>query len=229
VAVTRGSRTKTNFIVQCNGRSTGGCTAPGPLNGSAIGTVVLIGNNGFSDMAGTVDNNLIDANHTAGGGGGNGVGGGNGIVIGCSGGRCETPDLTLTVTNNTITDTDGNGILLVGRDTSGLAKLKIQNNNAAAPLSGVRPGIRVDAGNAASSDDAVCLNIAGNTSAGSGGSQGIGLRKQGTVSTTNDFGINGMGATSTPGVETYVNGLNPVGSGTLLISATSGFSNCSLP
>jgi len=30
-------------------------------------------------------------------------------------------------------------------------------------------------------------------------------------------------------VESYVNGLNPAGGGTLLISATSGFTNCSLP
>jgi len=66
--------------------------------------------------------------------------------------------------------------------------------------------------------------------------EGIGLRKQGTVSTTHDFGVNGMAATSTTGVETYVDGLNPAssvnpGTGlrTLLISATSGFSNCSLP
>ncbi|MGB8858333.1 MAG: Ig-like domain-containing protein, partial [Ilumatobacteraceae bacterium] len=221
-----GSRTKTNLLVQCNGRSSGGCTAPGPLNGSAIGTVVGIGNNGFSDMTGIVNNNLIDANHTANLGGGNGIGGGNGVA---GAGNAWTPNLTLTVTNNVITDTDGNGILLVGRSTSGIAKLKIQNNTVAAPLGGVRPGIRVDAGNAASADDAVCLNISGNTSAGSGGSQGIGLRKQGTVATTNDFSVNGMAATATPGVETYVNGLNPAGGSTLLISATSGFSNCSLP
>ena len=36
-----------------------------------------------------------------------------------------------------------------------------------------------------------------------------------------------MSATATPGIETFVNGLNPAGSGTLLISAESGFSNCS--
>jgi hypothetical protein len=38
-----------------------------------------------------------------------------------------------------------------------------------------------------------------------------------------------MSATSSPGIETYVNGLNSSGGGTLLISATSGFTNCSLP
>src|SRR5262249_39509192 len=32
-----------------------------------------------------------------------------------------------------------------------------------------------------------------------------------------------------PDVENYVNGLNPAGGGTLLISATSGFGTCSLP
>ena len=58
---------------------------------------------------------------------------------------------------------------------------------------------------------------------------------QGTVSTTNSFAINGMAATATPGVENYVNGLNTSTSGTFgvggtaLLSATSGFSNCSLP
>jgi hypothetical protein len=34
-------------------------------------------------------------------------------------------------------------------------------------------------------------------------------------------------ATSSPGVESFIDSLNPAGSGTLLISATSGFSNCS--
>jgi hypothetical protein len=131
------------------------------------------------------------------------------------------------VTNNTVSNTDGNGILLVGRGTSGIAKLGIRNNTVAAPTAGVRQGIRVDAGNNQSGDDAVCLDISGNTSAGSGAALGIGLRKQGTTATTNDFGIEGMAATSSPGVEAYVNGLNPAGGGTLLISATSGFTNCS--
>ncbi len=77
----------------------------------------------------------------------------------------------------------------------------------------------------------MCLAISGNTSAGSGGTLGVGLRKQGTVATTNDFGIAGLpgGSTATPAVEAYVNTQNPNGGGTLLISATSGFSSCTLP
>ena len=115
----------------------------------------------------------------------------------------------------------------MGRGATGLAKLTIENNNVAAPLTGVRPGIRVDAGNISSVDDAVCLDISGNTSAGSGGTEGIGLRKQGTTSTVNDFGIEGLTVPFSPGVQVFVNGQNPAGGGTLLISAESGFSNCS--
>ncbi len=138
--------------------------------------------------------------------------------------------MTWTINGNTIRNVDGNGILAVARGTNGTLKVKIQNNDVEAPQAGVRPGIRVDAGNTtASTDNDVCLNISGNISAGSGGSQGIGLRKQGTSTTVHAFGVNGMAATSSPGVETYVNGLNPAGNSSLLISATSGFSNCSLP
>jgi hypothetical protein len=101
------------------------------------------------------------------------------------------------------------------------------NNTVAAPLSGVRPGICVDAGNALSVNDAVCLNISGNTSAGSGGSDGIGLRKQGTVMTTNAFGLQGIPQTTPTNtdVANYVNAQNPAGGGTLIISG-SNFAQC---
>lgn len=222
------SRTQTNFLVDCNGLGCPG--APGALNGAANGgTVVLIGNNGAADMSGTVSNNVIDANHNANSGGGNGIGGGNGVG---GAGNSWTPSLTLTVINNVITDTDGNGILLVGRGAAGSARFKVQNNVVAAPINvggTARQGIRIDAGNTSSSDDAVCLNISGNTSAGSNGAKGIGLRKQGPVSNINDFSIHGMAATDSPGVEAYVNSQNAGGGDTDIISAGSGFSNCTLP
>jgi uncharacterized repeat protein (TIGR01451 family) len=139
----------------------------------------------------------------------------------------DTPVLSMAITNNTISQVDGNGILVAARGATGSVNATIKNNSVAAPLSGVRPGIRIDAGNASSIDDAVCLDISGNTSAGSGGSQGVGLRKQGTASSTNDFGVEGMSATASPNVESFINGQNPAGNSTLLISATSGFSNCS--
>jgi Putative Ig domain/Bacterial Ig domain/FG-GAP-like repeat/FG-GAP repeat len=212
------SRSQANFDISNNG------TALNPLQHSA-GIGIGLGNTGYSTSTVTMNNNRIVANNTVASAG---IGGGNGLVLSTA----ETPDLTWTIQNNTISQTDGNGILAVARAINGIMKVKIQNNTVAAPLTGVRPGIRVDAGNnTAGEDAAVCVNMSGNTSAGSGGTQGLGLRKQGTTPTTNDFGIHGLpgGSTATPNVEAYVNGQNPAGGGTLLISATSGFSTCSLP
>ncbi|NUN96066.1 MAG: cadherin-like domain-containing protein [Candidatus Omnitrophica bacterium] len=204
-----------NFNITSNG------TVANPIT-NVLGTAISVSALGEADVTATVNNNVIVANNAV---GAQGIGAGTSQTFAAS----DSPSLEITANNNNISQTDGNGILVTARDATAIVRAKIQNNTVAAPLGGVRPGIRVDAGNAVSVDDSVCLNISGNTSAGSGGSQGIGLRKQGTVSTTNDFGVNGMAATSTPGVEAYVDGLNPAGGGTLLISATSGFTNCSFP
>src|SRR5262249_17117428 len=187
---------------------------------------VAIGCSAFGNVTVTcsIINNFIDQNSN--------VNGQPGIAVGGAGhgDATKVATLTSTISNNNIKNTQGNGILAKNTADSGLMQFEIQNNTVAAPLGGVRPGIRVDSGNnTAGENTSVCLNISGNTSAGSGGTQGIGLRKQGTVSTTDAFAINGMTATSSPGVESYVDGLNPAGGGTLLISATSGFTNCSFP
>ena len=187
------------------------------------GNGILMGCTGECVLRGVIQNNVMDAAANIVASPGISVGTDNTFAT------SDTPAFTLDILNNTVNNSDGNGILATARAATAVALYKIQNNVIGAPRSGVRPGIRIDAGNASSIDDYVCLNISGNTSAGSGGTQGIGLRKQGTTTTTNDFAVNGMVATSSPGVEAYVNGLNPAGNGTLLISATSGFSNCSLP
>ena len=214
-----GARTQTNFEIKNNG------TGANPLGSSSIGTVILIGNNGYSDMAGVVDNNVIVATHTPNLGGGNGIAGGNGVS---GAGNAWTPRLFLSVTNNAVSGTDGNGILLVGRSTSGMFDLKIANNSVGAPVNAggsARQGIRVDAGNASSADDEVFLNIFGNTSAGSNAAAGLGVRKQGTVSTTNDFGVYDAAggptlanSPTTAQVQTFINALNPAGNGTDIIN-----------
>jgi hypothetical protein len=209
-----------------NGKGSGFQTITGNTVSNTLGTSIAVSSFGFATVTAKVTGNTIVANNTV---GSQGIGAGTGVTVA----NTETPTLNITVGDgtvagrNTISQTDGNGILLVARDASGRLNASVKGNNVAAPLGGVRPGIRVDAGNTNSADDAVCLDISGNTSAGSGGSQGIGLRKQGTITTTNDFGVEGMAATASPGVETFVDGQNPAGAGTLLISATSGFSNCS--
>jgi hypothetical protein len=217
-----GSRSQANFNISSNG------TAGTPLAHS-VGIGIGLGNTGYSTSTVVTNNNFLQPNNAV---ASSGIGGGNGVVSNTA----ETPDLTWTISGNNISNSDGNGILAVARAINGLMKVKIQNNTVAAPLTGVRPGIRVDAGNnsvvgAGTEDAAVCVNIASNTSAGSGGTQGIGLRKQGTTATVNDFGIHNLpgGSTATPNVEAYMSGQNPAGNGTLLISATSGFSTCSLP
>jgi hypothetical protein len=224
------SRTQTNFIISGNGRTAAlGGTAPGPLGSSSIGTVILIGNNGFSTMTGTVDHNVITASQTS--GGGNGIAGGNGVS---GAGNAWTPDLTLTMTNNTISGTNGNGILLVGRGTSGIARFKVADNNVSAPNdvgSFATEGIRVDAGNANSANDQVYLNIFGNTSAGQNGAGGIAIRKQGTNPAVNVFGIFDPGTLpgsplasppSNTQVMNFINANNPNGNGTDIING-SGF------
>jgi len=203
-----------NFDVSGNG------TAGSPISnvaGTAISHSVL----GPATVTASINNNVVNAGNSF---GAQGIGVGADALFGAT----DAPVVDVAISGNTIAGTDGNGILAVARGSAATLRAKVQNNTVAAPLTGVRPGIRVDAGSAAG-NVSVCLNISGNASAGSGGSRGIGLRKQGTNPAVNAFAVNGMAATSTPAVESYVDGLNPAGGLTQLLSATSGFSNCSLP
>ena len=129
---------------------------------------------------------------------------------------------------------------MTARDATGTVRAKIQNNTVAAPLSGNRNGIRVDAGNGISVNDSVCLNISGNTSAGVNLSpEGIGLRKQGTVAGTNNMAFNGFATSPATQAQTvaFVGGLNPgsaVNGGTgdrVLIISGDNFNSptCSIP
>jgi uncharacterized protein (DUF2141 family) len=204
-----------NFDISNNG------TPANPV-GNTLGAAISIGTFGFANVTANVNNNVIAANNQF---GAPGIGAGTSQTLSSS----ETPTLTVAISNNTISQTDGNGILVTARDASAQVNASIKDNTVATPLSGNRNGIRVDAGNSISVDDDVCLDVSGNTSAGSGlAPEAIGLRKQGTSSTVNAFGVEGMAATSSPGVEAFVSGQQDAGSqSTLLISATSGFTNCS--
>jgi hypothetical protein len=217
IQATVSGRGQGNFDISGNG------TVANPLSNMAS-VAINVGVNGLANATITTSNNVIVANNTAGSAG---IGGGTGVTFAST----DTPSLTWIIAGNSISATDGNGILAVARGATGSLRLKIQNNTVAAPLSGVRQGIRVDAGNAGSLNDSLCLNISGNTSAGSGGTTGIGLRKQGTSTTINAFGINGLSPSpaGTPAVENYVDAQNPAGGGTLLLSATTGFTACSNP
>jgi hypothetical protein len=208
-----------NHAGQANFRVNNNGTAALPI-GKTKGTAISVSAFGQVNVTAEVNGNYVSPGN---------IFGSQGIGVGISNSvpdlYTQTTNFTVSINNNTISQTDGVGIWAVSTNTAGLLKVSIKNNNVAAPLDGPRPGIRIDAGRV-NGNSAVCLDISGNTSAGNGMS-GIGLRKQGTDPNINKFGIVGMAATSSPAVEAYVSGLNPSGGGTLLISATSGFSNCS--
>ena len=185
-------------------------------------------------LTSTIQNNFINANS----------------AVGCAGIAAGTDSLsgvgaathTTTISGNNVMGTDGPGIFPIVRNSSSTMVAKVLNNTVAAPITttAARAGIRVDSGSA-NGDTTLCLEISGNTTAGSTNSgtsttsPGINLRKQGTDPNINSFNIEGMAATSTPGVENYVNSINTSTSGTFgvggtaLLSATSGFGNCTAP
>ncbi len=194
------SRSQGNFNISNNG------TVANPLT-NTDGHTLGAGVNGWATGTFVTNNNRIVSNHPVAATASNGISGGVGTVASTS----ETGDMTWTIDGNNISQTDGNGILAVARGTSGFLKVTVTNNTVGAPLSGFRPGIRLDAGNASSLDDAICADIRTNTSGGSGGAPGIGIRKQGSVATTNDFGIEGLAPSPATfsQAEDYVAGLNP--------------------
>jgi hypothetical protein len=185
-------------------------------------------------MTSTVSNNFINPNS----------------AVGCAGiavGTDDPLDLgagnhSTLISGNNVMGTDGPGIFPIVRDSGSTMTARVLNNTVAAPITtnAARAGIRVDSGSS-EGDTTMCLELSGNTTAGSTNtatattSPGINLRKQGTDPAVNTFGIEGMAATASPGVENYVNGLNTSTSGTFgtggtaLLSAASGFTNCTAP
>jgi hypothetical protein len=119
--------------------------------------------------------------------------------------------MNLTANGNNVSGSNNSGIRFLANSRSTL-NAKIQNNNIGTPDTGAsgpsEPGIRVDSGTPIGTavDTKVRLNISGNTTSGSTFSgttfPGIGLRKQGTEATTNDFGIVGLSPSPATAAET---------------------------
>jgi hypothetical protein len=189
---------------------------------------------GPATMTTTVQNNFINPNSAV---------GCAGIAVGTDDPQDRGPGTHSTlISGNNVMGTDGPGIFPIVRDSGSTMTARVINNTVAAPITtnAARAGIRVDSGSA-QGDTTLCLEISGNTTAGSTNtatsttSPGINLRKQGTDPNVNTFGVEGMAATATPGVENYVNGLNTSTSGTFgvggtaLLSAASGFTSCTAP
>jgi hypothetical protein len=131
-----------------------------------------------------------------------------------------------TVTNNSVAQPDGSGFVAIGINNAGVMDVDMRGNTVGAdPFLTNRSAIRIAQNNATS--PTICLQLSGNsTTGGSGVNQGIGIRRN----TGLTFGVVGLpaGSTATPNFEAYINGQNPAGGGTDLISQTSGFSTCTL-
>lgn len=198
---------------------------------SAAITSMSIKNNTFTNTGNTLSANAIQ------------------VYLGRVATATSTPFVRVDLDGNVITGTNGTGIRLRVQDCNGTLQTKVTNNSVSnMTSSGFTQGIRVESGTS-TGDSTVCAQITGNSSVFSNGgltgvtNGGIGLRRQSASGGLNDtFGIVGLPAGSstcpvsgtttcaaTPAVESYVSGLNPSGNGTLLISATSGFSSCTLP
>ena len=204
-----------NVNINCNGKTTGGCTATGPItNIQGQGVSVFVG--GTITGTATVTNNVIIANQTLGAGT-------QGMALqvddGPAGLGTSAANYNTTISGNSVSAYEGNGIRVIARASLGFLDATIQNNTVGTPILTNRNGIRVDSGSAAG-DVGICMNMTGNTSAGSGVNQGIGLRKQGTVATTNDFGIVGLSPSPATDVQAaaFVAGLNPAGNGVDVLS-----------
>jgi hypothetical protein len=220
-----------NFDISNNG------TIANPIT-HIDGVVIELSEFGDANVTSTVNNNRIVANNAV---------GSAGIGIGCDADSLTTTTdvgtLTSTISGNNVSLTDGPGIFSIARNSGCSYTTRIVNNTVAAPATtAARAGIRVDSGSAAG-NTTLCLEINGNVTAGSTNtatattSPGINLRKQGTVSNVNTFGIEGLSPspTGTPNVENWVNSQNTSTSGTFgvggtaLLSATTGFTSCVAP
>jgi hypothetical protein len=201
-------------------------------NGTAGSPITNIQGQGISVFMGgsvtgttTINNNFIVANQTL-------AAGTQGLAVqiddGPAGSGTSAADYNVVVTNNSVSAYEGNGIRAIARASLGKMDVTIQNNTVGTPILGNRNGIRIDSGSAAG-DVTVCLAISGNTSDGSGVNAGIGLRKQGTVATVNDFGIVGLSPSPTTGANaaTRVITDNPAGGGVDIISGDN-FVSCTI-
>ncbi len=126
-------------------------------------------------------------------------------------------DYNISVTNNKVSEYDGFGIRGIVRASNGKLDLTVQNNQVGSTIQLTnRNAIRFDGGSSVG-DTTLCLNLTGNAGVGgspnkltgSGLDAGIGLRKQGSVAATNDFGLHGGPASPTNAqVQAFVGGNN---------------------
>jgi hypothetical protein len=212
--------------------------------GDNKGNCVSINATGAYTLTATVNSNVVSPG-TGQNSGAFGIAGGTDKQVLADTTTADSAVMNLTANGNKVSNSKNSGIRFLA-NSRGTLNAKIQNNNIGTPDTGAsgpsEPGIRVDSGTSVGTavDTNVCLNISGNTTAGSTFSgttfPGIGLRKQGTVATTNDFGIVGLSPSPATAAQTesYVSTQNPAstagtfGTGGAAVISGSNFISCTL-
>ena len=225
-----------NFSITNNG------TAANPLS-NVLGVAIGTGAAGSANVTVVVTGNFLAPNNIF-----------NSAGIGVSTDKntqgdlsvLTTPQMNATVSNNTISNTDGAGIRVLQSNSNGTLNLKMQNNTISSPIQSFA-GIRVENGSSAdvAFNPTLCATISGNT-ANSGPADafgdkppGINLTKRSTSSTTYVFGLTGLAPSPATAAqtETYVTGQNPasaLGGGfwagkRVGVISGSNFTSCTLP
>jgi large repetitive protein len=199
-------------------------TAASPMtNMEGLGISVFFGADDFTGSS-TINGNFIGTVGPTVHAGSSGIG--VQLDTGPSGATSANPSGNFTVTNNSVAQPDGSAFVAIGINNAGVMDVDMRNNTVGAdPFLTNRSAIRIAQNNATS--PTICLQLSGNsTTGGSGVNQGIGIRRNAGLT----FGVVGLpaGSTATPAFEAYINGQNPAGGGTDLISQTSGFSSCTI-
>jgi len=139
----------------------------------------------------------------------------------------DAPQLSGTISGNIISGQDGEGIqALAAPGSTAHVDVSIKNNVTTAPSCGGcnRFGITAQVGSSSGNTTgapSMCLDMSGNTAAGSGVNTGIGIRKKTAAYVFNIEGFAGGGNPTA-----FLTTLNPTGGGVTMMSQSSGFGNC---
>jgi uncharacterized repeat protein (TIGR01451 family) len=186
------------------------------ISASSNGTVLFLGSRDSAAMQVTVDNVGI-------------TGSTFGVGIECE--QVGNGSLVGAITNSTTSGTLGSGILGEAFGGAGLLSLTVASNQVSAPLNGSVPtsGIFLQSSETGGGTNTLCLNLTGNTSAGSAAGAAYTLRQRtGTTFQLQNFTGSG---TSAPAVANWVNSVKG-NTGSVTATFVSGFtssSGCTVP
>ena len=189
---------KAKFSITNNG------TATNPIQ-HFLGIGITCSGGNRSQLVCLINNNFID--------GGDNIFSSRGMAVGAQvgypGDTTSNGTVNISVTNNTVNNSAGQGIFAAITNSNISGNILIQNNTVAGIRDASTPALRVESGSS-SGDTNLCLNLSSNTLTGNA-APGIGVRKQGIVATTNDFGIVGLSPSPANANQTedYIGTQNP--------------------